>query len=314
MATKIHSLPANDPALGYSSNTMSSSSPSPSRSSLPAVDTRLVAPESRYEVEDGRVKYVAPADEPHGTRHSKISALLEAHARDDFEVASDMLTRTSEFDDMAPDVSVFPRERDEAGGRKLEQLAFEVASTESLSEAGRKANKLMGRGVRRVFVIDVARQRAFEWSLEQQAFRTLERDSVIKDHALAAPLPIEALVYAAKADDAVAHALLVKQNPVLEAALATRRVEGKLAGMAEGKLAGMAEGKLAGMAEGKLAGMAEGKLAGMAEALMAVLTARGLTLQPADAARMLAEGDATTLRRWLTAAANCSSVHELLDG
>ena len=290
MATKIHSLPANDPALGYSSNTMSSSSPSPSRSSLPAVDTRLVAPESRYEVEDGRVKYVAPADEPHGTRHSKISALLEAHARDDFEVASDMLTRTSEFDDMAPDVSVFPRERDEAGGRKLEQLAFEVASTESLSEAGRKANKLMGRGVRRVFVIDVARQRAFEWSLEQQAFRTLERDSVIKDHALAAPLPIEALVYAAKADDAVAHALLVKQNPVLEAALATRRVEGKLAGMAEGKLAGMAE------------------------ALMAVLTARGLTLQPADAARMLAEGDATTLRRWLTAAANCSSVHELLDG
>ena len=254
------------------------------------MDTRLVAPESRYEVEDGRVKYVAPADEPHGTRHSKISALLEAHARDDFEVASDMLTRTSEFDDMAPDVSVFPRERDEAGGRKLEQLAFEVASTESLSEAGRKANKLMGRGVRRVFVIDVARQRAFEWSLEQQAFRTLERDSVIKDHALAAPLPIEALVYAAKADDAVAHALLVKQNPVLEAALATRRVEGKLAGMAEGKLAGMAE------------------------ALMAVLTARGLTLQPADAARMLAEGDATTLRRWLTGAANCSSVHELLDG
>lgn len=53
---------------------------------------------------------VSPADEPHGTRRSKISALLEAHAREDFEVASDMLTRTSEFDDMAPDVSVFPKE------------------------------------------------------------------------------------------------------------------------------------------------------------------------------------------------------------
>src|SRR5258706_16472239 len=87
---------------------------------LPAVDTRLVAPESRYEIEDGRVRYVAPADEPHGTRHSKISALLEAHAGDDFEVASDMLTRTSEFDDMAPDASVFPKERAEGGGRKLE--------------------------------------------------------------------------------------------------------------------------------------------------------------------------------------------------
>jgi len=273
---------------------------------LPAVDTRLVAPESRYEIVDGRVKYVAPADEPHGTRHSKISALLEAHASEDFEVASDMLTRTSEFDDMAPDVSVFPRERAEGGGRKLEQLAFEVASTESLSDAGRKASKLMGRGVRRVFVIDVARQRAFEWSLELQAFRSLERDSAIEDHALAAPLPIEALVHAAKADDAMARALLAKQNPVLEAALATQRVEGKLAGMAEGKLAGMAEGKLA--------GMAEGKLAGMAEALVAVLTARGLTLEPADAARVLAEGDAAILRRWLIGAATCSTIRELLDG
>ena len=267
-----------------------SPSPSPSRSSLPAVDTRLVAPESRYEIVDGRVKYVAPADEPHGTRHSKISALLEAHASEDFEVASDMLTRTSEFDDMAPDVSVFPRERAEGGGRKLEQLAFEVASTESLSDAGRKASKLMGRGVRRVFVIDVARQRAFEWSLELQAFRSLERDSAIEDHALAAPLPIEALVHAAKADDAMARALLAKQNPVLEAALATQRVEGKLAGMAEGKLAGMAE------------------------ALVAVLTARGLTLEPADAARVLAEGDAAILRRWLIGAATCSTIRELLDG
>jgi hypothetical protein len=258
------------------------------------VDTRLVAPESRYEIEDGRVKYVAPADEPDGTRHSKISALLEAHASDEFEVASDMLTRTSEFDDMAPDVSVFPKERNESGGRKLEQLAFEVTSTESLSAAGRKANKLMGRGVRRVFVIDVTRQRAFEWSVERQAFRSLERDSIIEDHALAAPLPIEALVHAAKADDAVARALLVKQNPVLEAALATRRAEGN--------------------AEGKLAGIAEGKLRGMAEALVAVLTARGLVLEPADTARVFAEADPATLHRWLSGAATCASIRELIDG
>jgi Uma2 family endonuclease len=261
------------------------------------VDTRLVAPESRYEIEDGKVKYVAPADEPHGTRHSKISALVEAHAGNEFEVASEMLTRTSEFDDIAPDVSVFPKERNEGGGRKLEHLAFEVASTESLSAAGRKANKLMGRGVRRVFVIDVARQRAFEWSVEQQAFRSLERDSVIEDRAFAAPLPIEALVHAAKADDAVAHALLVKQNPVLEAALAARR----------------AEGKLRGMAEGKLRGEAEGKLRGMAEALIAVLTARSIALEPADAARILAEEDAEAVRRWLASAATCSSVRDLLD-
>ena len=289
------------------------SSPVPSRSSLPAADERLVAPQSRYEIEDGRVKYVAPADEPHGTRHSKISALLEAHARDDFEVASDMLTRTSEIDDMAPDVSVFPKERNEGGGRKLEHLAFEVASTESLSEAGRKANKLMGRGVRRVFVIDVTRQRAFEWSLEQQAFRSLERDSAIEDRALAAPLPIEALVHAAKADDAMARALLAKGNPVLEAALASRHVEGKLEGIAKGKLEGIAKGKLEGIAKGKLEGIAKGKLEGMAEGLIAVLTARGLTLGPAEEARVREEGDSATLRRWLTGAATCASIRELLD-
>jgi Uma2 family endonuclease len=264
-----------------------SSSPAPS--SFPAVDTRLVAPDSRYEIEDGRVKYVAPADEPHGTRHSKISALLEAHARAEFEVASDMLTRTSAMDDMAPDVSVFPKARDEGGGRQLEQLAFEVASTESLSDAGRKANKLMGRGVRRVFVIDVTRQRAFEWSLEQQAFRSLERDSAIEDQALAAPLPIEALVHAAKADDAMARALLAKQNPVLEAALASQRVEGKRVGLAEGKRAGLAE------------------------ALIAVLEARGLGLEPTEVARIHAEEDAATLHRWLTRAATCSNARDLLD-
>jgi Putative restriction endonuclease len=187
--------------------------PFPSRSSLPAADARLVAPDSRYEIEDGRVKYVAPADEPHGTRRSKISALLEAHAGADFEVASDMLTRTSEFDDMAPDVSVFPSERDEGGGRKLEQLAFEVASTESLSEAGRKANKLVGRGVRRD---------------------------------------------------------------------ATRRIEGRVARMAEG--------------------------------LIAVLTARGLALEPAQVARVLADRDTVTIREWLIGAATCASLRELIGG
>ena len=56
---------------------------------LPAVDVRLVAPESRYEIEDGKVLFVAPADEPHANRHSKVSALVEARAAADYDVASD---------------------------------------------------------------------------------------------------------------------------------------------------------------------------------------------------------------------------------
>jgi len=136
-----------------------SSSPEP----RPPVDVRLVAPESRYEIDDGRLVYVAPADEPHGNRHALTAALVALHVHPDYDVAIDMLTRTSETNDIAPDVSVYPRERDpETGGRKLEELAFEIASTQSLADAGRKAHKLADRGVRRVFVTDVARRRAFE--------------------------------------------------------------------------------------------------------------------------------------------------------
>jgi hypothetical protein len=36
------------------------------RCRLPAVDERLVAPESRYEILDGRIVHVSPAHPPHG--------------------------------------------------------------------------------------------------------------------------------------------------------------------------------------------------------------------------------------------------------
>src|SRR4051812_26688388 len=82
----------------------------------PPVDERLVMPETRYEVIEGKIEYVPPSDEPHGTRHSKISALLEIYAGPGYDVASDMLTRTSEKGDMAPDASVFPEARDAETG------------------------------------------------------------------------------------------------------------------------------------------------------------------------------------------------------
>jgi Uma2 family endonuclease len=266
-------------------------------SNVPPVDDRLVAPESRFEIWDGRVEYVAPADEPHATLHSKISALLEAHVAEDYQVASDLLTRTSALDDIAPDVSVFPSARDpETGQRQLEELAFEVTSTESLSHAGRKAKKLTSRGVRRVFAVDVTRKRAVEWSTETDSWRILDQDALLEDRAFAAPLPVAALVSAAKADDAMARALLAKQNPVLVAALLDEHSTGKLEGKAEGKLEGKAEGK------------AEGKL----EALLAVLTARGLTPTGEQRQRLLAERDEARIDARLQAAVTCATVAQLL--
>ena len=263
---------------------------------LPGIDDRLVAPETRYELLEGRLVHVSPADAPHGTRHSKISALVEAHAGLEFEVACDLLTRVSETSEVAPDVSVYPQARDpETGGRQLEQLAFEVVSTQSLSHAGRKAAKLTERGVRRVFAIDLERDRALEWSRELASWAVLDTAGYIEDPALDAPLPIDALLHAAKADDAIASALLIKRNPVIEAARERDRVESRSQGLAEG------------LAEGKAAGLAEGK----ATTLLAFLAARGIAVDAAARARVLAERDLATLDRWIARAGSCGTIAEL---
>jgi Uma2 family endonuclease len=259
---------------------MSSSDATRAAPQRPAVDERLVAPETRYEIADGVLVHVSPAHEPHGSRHSKISALLEAHVELEFDVATDLLTRTSETTDVAPDVSVFPFERDpQTGGRQLEHMAFEVVSTESLAHAGQKAAALAERGVRRVFAIDIERGRVLEWSRALGTWTLLDPSAYIEDPVLAAPLPIEALIHAAKTDDAVARALLLKHNPVLEAARAQDRVTAK----------------------------AEGK----AEALLVILAARGVSLPPAARARILDERDLERLDRWIARAMTCTTVAEM---
>ena len=257
---------------------------------FPAVDERLVWPETRYEIIDGEVVYVPPALEPHGNRHSKLSALLEAYAAEGYDAASDMLTRTSERDDMAPDGSIYPKARHpETGGRQLEELAFEVASSETLSHAGKKAAKLCARGVRRVFAIDVERQRALEWSVQTDSWEILAPDAEIDDPAFVMPLPIAALVGAASADDAVARALLAKHNAVLVEAIALER------------------------AEGKREGKREGKLEGKREAIIAMLSARKIALSEPQRSAIMAATDEETLDRWIVGAGSCANAAELLD-
>jgi Uma2 family endonuclease len=247
---------------------------------LPSIDDRLVEPETRYEMYDGELVYVPPADPPHGIRHSKISALVEAHAAADFEVASDMLTRTSKTSDVAPDVSVFPSARDPVtGGRQLEQLAFEVVSTQSIKRAGQKAAKLTERGVRRVFAIDVERARALEWSRALGGWAVLDPDARIEDPTLGATLPIAALLHAAKADDAMACALIAKHNPAIEAV--------------------------------KSEALQQGLARGRAEAVLELLALRGIAMDAADRARILSESDPAQLARWIARATTCTTAAEL---
>ena len=245
---------------------------------LPAVDERLVMPETRFEIIDGEVVDVPPSDEPHGTLHASLSAILAVHAGPGFSTAVDMLTRTSAKGDMAPDASVFPAERDpETGGRRIEALAFEVVSTEALTHAAKKARALVGRGVRRVFAIDVSRRRALEWSRATDTWTMLDKGGSIADEALVRPMAVAALVDTTLRDDVVAEALLEKKNPVLEGALVAAETRGKAA------------------------------------ALCAVLSARGLKVKKKAAARIHAATSAE-LDAWLGRAATCGSVEELFEG
>jgi hypothetical protein len=264
---------------------------------LPPVDEHIVASETRFEILDGVVIYVPPAHPPHARRHAKLAALVEAHAASDFIVAVDMLTRTSKIDDFAPDVSVYPAAiHPVTGGRQLEHLAFEIVNKQSLGIARRKAAKLVARGVRRVFAIDIKRSRALEWSHAQGTWTVLESSAHIDDPALAAPLPVAALLDAARSSDVMARALITARNPEIEAVRAQER----------------SEGRAQGVAEGVVRGNIEGVLRGKAGALLVMLAARGLAIQPAERQKILDERDLDRLDRWIARGAICNSVADVL--
>jgi Uma2 family endonuclease len=211
---------------------------------LPPVDESILADGARFEIIDGKVFDVPPAQEPHAERNSKLAALLEAHLAADFNAAIDMLTRTGHLTNFAPDASVYPAARDpQTGGRQLERLAFEVVSTETMGHAAVKAALLTERGVARVFALDVEGQRVLEWSSKKGAWRHLKAGTNIDDVSLAVPLPVDALCVAVKADDAMASALLAKKNPVLVAALQGAETRGEARGEARGKSEGLREGE-----------------------------------------------------------------------
>lgn len=104
------------------------------------VDERIVAPESRAEIIDGKLCFAPPAEEKHAVPHADLAYVLRAHVKPGFNVAVDMLTRSGLENDFAPDASVYEAERDaETGGRQLEQLAFEIVSEQALATQTTKA-------------------------------------------------------------------------------------------------------------------------------------------------------------------------------
>jgi hypothetical protein len=263
---------------------------------LPAVDERLVVPETRQEMLGGRALIAQPAHPPHAKRHAELGYLVRAHVAPGYIVAVDMLTRTDEESDYAADVSVFSDRLDsETGGRMLEELAFEITDKQRLKVPTEKARRLVARGVRRVFCVLVKQRRMMEWAHAAGDWAVMAADATIDDRCLVRPLPIRSLLDVAAADAAVAAALLARRTPLLEQALATSRAEGEL--------------------EGKLEGTLEGKLEGLRAGCLAAIRARTGTLPKGTQKRVAAIADARQLETLLgriVAATDAAAVKALL--
>ncbi len=213
-----------------------------------------MAPESRAEIVDGTVYQTMGSNQPHGTRHFAAAHVFAGALADGYEGAVDMLTRADEDTDAAPDISVFPSGEDEVtGGRKLEEIAFEVLDTERMSHATKKVEKLAARGVRRLFAIRVAERKVYEWDRAHGDWTEFAEGDSITDVCFRVPVPVAAFVDRVLANDTVAEALLKSKNRVLMKALEEKQRAGERKGKREGKREGELEGKREGQREGALA-------------------------------------------------------------
>lgn len=197
----------------------------PQSERLPPIDEHIATPETREEYIDGRLVLAPPSSPEHADTQTGLARVLGNSVSPGYVTSVEMLTRTSKNWDFAADVAIRKRGQDPATGtRHLEELAFEVKHTQRMSDLTRRAAELVGRGVRRVFVIcvapgekldDIKAGPVLEWSPRTREWVELGSDAVIDDVCLHKPLPVRALLDAAEADNAMARALLDRGNPVL---------------------------------------------------------------------------------------------------
>jgi hypothetical protein len=179
----------------------------------PTLDEHLVPGETREEMVRGQLVIAAPALPPHADRHCELDYVIRAHVAPGYISSSDMLTRAGPGSEFATDTSVRKQGLDpDTGTRYLEELAFEVVSTQSKRDITIRAEDLTARGVRRLLAIFVKQGEVREWSPSKQDWVMLPLDGKLEDPTLARPVEIRALLDAVAADDAVVDALDAKGN------------------------------------------------------------------------------------------------------
>jgi hypothetical protein len=257
----------------------------PGRGDFPRVDDHLVVPEvTRDEIIKGRRVVAEPADAPHGDQHFRLDYVVGALVAPGYQVSTDLLTRMGRESDFASDSSIRKAGDDPAtGSRYLEEIVFEVVSTQSEEEdVTEKAEERQARGVRRIFAIFVKEpRRVCEWSPENRRWMPLDAGAQIEDPCLVTPLDVAALFDTALADNAVVKALMAKRHPGIL------------------KLEEAAEGR------------AEGKVKGTAEAILKVLEARGVAVSQAQREEILRCSDLARLSRWVVRASLATSAEEV---
>jgi hypothetical protein len=198
------------------------------RPGMPNVEDHLVEPEiTRDEMVRGRRVIAQPARPPHADRHAKLTYIVDAHATKGYVTSADLLTRVGPRSDFATDTCVRREGTDPTTGvRYLEELAFEIVSTQSMRDITERAEDLANRGLRRLIAIFVKNAAVREWSKERNDWVTLPLDGVLEDPVLVRPIPIRALFDAAVADNAVVRALDAKGNPEIARIKTENREEG----------------------------------------------------------------------------------------
>jgi len=259
----------------------------PGRGSFPLVDDHLVEPEvTRDEIINGRRVVSMPAERPHAIKQGDLDTLLGNHVAPGYCLAVDLISRFGEKWDFASDSCVIKDGIDPATGRRyLEEIAFEVVSTQGERDVAEKAEGMHRRGVRRIFGIWVkGRRRVCEWSAESGSWRLLDEASHIEDRCLGAPLPVRALLDAALVRRAVVRALEIQGEPAIQ----------------ELKAAAEARGK------------AVGKVEGIAASILKVLEGRGIAVSSAQREEILGCTDLERLDRCLLRAGVATSAAEVL--
>src|SRR5436853_236765 len=97
---------------------------------FPPLDEHLVEPEvTRDEIIGGRRVVAMPALEPHAGQQSDLDYVLRAHVAPGYKTAADLLTRHDYDADFASDACIYGQGADpETGGRRLEEVVFEIVS------------------------------------------------------------------------------------------------------------------------------------------------------------------------------------------